>query len=80
MGNHSGVAGACVFKELTIHHSLVKRATETTVNQGSLLSFFPEVDCGAHIYPAHICLAQDAFWNSQCSVLAVAGIFLHKPR
>lgn len=59
---------ACVCKEPTIHHNLVKRTAETTVNQGGLLSFFPEVDCGAHIY-----LAWDAFWNSQCNILAVAG-------
>lgn len=34
MGRHSEGAEACVSKELTVHHDLVKGNPEATVNQG----------------------------------------------
>lgn len=37
-GEHGGVAGAFVFQELTIHHSLVKGTPEATINQSGLQS------------------------------------------
>lgn len=71
-GELTGGAGACVFKELTIHHNLVKGTPEAMsfkvvckarVSSETFLGDIKEAGCRAHIYLAQGCALEQ---RSEC--------------